>query len=260
MMDAMERKALAYAALQRLWVTLEPASGEIRWQQEFAFMKLPAELKTPGNWYQYEGDGGYIEYYPSGDAGEFHADLPAGIDAASVIIIPKVAGFPSIYERMKELLQDSAAVQGDANVQRMIADMDELRSPTHATRIKSMVAGEGFGLLVAGKQAIADDLAKKLQTFSTVELQSNRVTGFEAAAVMLLYSLYRQLMMAAPAAPANLIPKMFDPSGVSSLQEMTARFIHDCYAAGMGDAASQAIDDIRIGGDATLAASRAMLP
>ncbi|HEX4029957.1 MAG TPA: hypothetical protein VHX20_06300 [Terracidiphilus sp.] len=259
-MDALERKALAYAALQRLWVTLDPASAEIRWQQEFAFMNLPAELKAPGHWYQHQGDSGYIEYYPSGDAGEFHAELPAGIDAASIIIIPQVPGFPSIYEDMKGLLLDSAAVQGDVNVQRIIADMDELRSPTHASRIKSIIAADGFGALASGKQAIADDLAKKLQAFSTVELQRNKVTGFEAAAVMLLYSLYRQLVTATPAAPANLIPKMFDPSGVSSLQEMTARFIHDCCAAGMGNAASQAIDDIRLGGDATLAASRSMLP
>jgi len=57
-----------------------------------------------------------------------------------------------------------------------------------------------------------------------------------------------------------LIPKMFDGSGVSSLPEMTARFIHDCYAAGMGNAASQAIDDIRVGGDATLEASRSLQP
>ncbi len=258
-MEALEGKALAYIALQRLWVTLDPASAEIRWQREFAFMKLPAELKTPGHWYQHEGDGGYIEYFPSGDAGQFHAELPAGIDAASVIVIPKVAGFPSIYDRMKGLLLDTAAMQGEANVQRMIGDMDELQSATHASHIRSMIAGEGFGLLASGKQAIADYLGEKLQAFSTVELQRNRVTGLETAAVMLLYSLFRQLVTATPAAPTNMIPKMFDSSGVSSLPEMTARFIHDCYATGMGDAASQAINDIRIGGDATLAASRAML-
>jgi hypothetical protein len=241
-------------------VTLDPASAEIRSQQEFAFMKLPEELKTPGRWYQHEGDRGYIEYYPSGDAGEFHAELPAGIDAASVVVIPKVAGFPSIYDRMKSLLMDTAAVRGEANVQRMITDMDELRSAMHASRIKFMIAGEAFGSLASGKQAIADYLGEKLQALSTVELQRNRVTGFEAAAVMLLYSLFRKLVTATPTAPANLIPKMFDSSGVSSLPEMTARFIHDCYEAGMGDAANQAIDDIRIGGDATLAASRSMLP
>lgn len=223
-------------------------------------MKLPEELKTPGRWYQHEGDRGYIEYYPSGDAGEFHAELPAGIDAASVVVIPKVAGFPSIYDRMKSLLMDTAAVRGEANVQRMITDMDELRSAMHASRIKFMIAGEAFGSLASGKQAIADYLGEKLQALSTVELQRNRVTGFEAAAVMLLYSLFRKLVTATPTAPANLIPKMFDSSGVSSLPEMTARFIHDCYEAGMGDAANQAIDDIRIGGDATLAASRSMLP
>src|SRR5271154_6829541 len=122
-MEALERKALADKALQRLWVTLDPASAEIRWQQEFAFMRLPAELKTPGQWYQHEGDSGYIEYFPSGDAGQFHAELPAGMDAASVVVIPRVAGFPSIYDRMKGLLLETAAVQGEANVQRMIGDM-----------------------------------------------------------------------------------------------------------------------------------------
>lgn len=259
-MEALERKALAYTALQRLWVTLDPASAEIRWQQEFAFMNLPPELKTPGHWYQHEGDSGYIEYYPSGDAGQFYETLPAGVDAASVVIIPKVLGFPSIYDRMKGLLLDSAAVVGEENVQRMIGDMDELRSQTHESHIKLMIAGDGFGLLASGKQAIADYLGEKLQAFSTVELQRGTVTGFEAAAMMLLYSLFRQLVTATPAAPANLFPKMFDSSGVASLQEMTARFIYDCYAAGMGDAASQAIDDLRIGGDATLAASRSMLP
>ncbi len=259
-MEAPDRKALAYAALQRLWVTLDPESAEIRWQQEFAFMRLSAELKTPGHWYQHEGDTGYIEYYPSGDAGEFHTELPAGIDAASVVVIPRVAGFPSIYDRMKSLLLETSAVQGEANVLQMIADMEELRSATHASRIKHVIAGELFSLLASGKQAIADYLGEKLQAFSGVDLRRNRVCGFEAAAVMLLYSLFRQLVTAVPAAPANLIPKMFDPTGVSSLPEMTARFIYDCYAAGMGEAANQAIDDIRIGGDATLAASRAMLP
>jgi len=259
-MDTLERKALAFTALQRLWVTLDPESAEIRWQQEFAFMKLPDALKAPGTWYQHEGESGYIEYFPSGDAGEFHAALPAGIDAASVVVIPKVAGFPSIYARMKELLLDSAAVIGEANVQKMIADMDELRSGSHAGRIKSAIAGEAFTAVISGRQATADFLTGKLQAFSTVELQNNKVTGFEAAAVMLLHSLFTQLVKAAPAVPANLFPKMFDPSGVPSLPEMTARFIYDCYAAGMGDAADQAITEIRMGGDATLAAARAMLP
>jgi hypothetical protein len=259
-MEALERKALAFAALQRFWVTLDPASAELRWQQEFAFMMLPEELKTPGRWFQHEGDSGYIEYYPSGDAGQFHAELPAGIDPASVIVIPKVAGFPSIYDRMKELLLETVAVQGEANVQQMIADMDELESDTHASRIKFMIAGEGFGRLASGKQAVADFLGEKLKALSTVELQRSRISGFEIAGVMLLYSLFRQLVTTSPAPPANLIPKMFDSSGVSSLPEMAARFIHDCYAAGMGDAAGQAIDDIRIGGDATMAAARAMLP
>ncbi len=121
-----------------------------------------------------------------------------------------------------------------------------------------MIAGDLFGLRASGKQAIADYLAEKLKAFSSVDLQQNKVSGFEAAAVMLLYSLFRQLVTATPPAPANLIPKMFDPTGVISLPEMTSRFIHDCFAAGMGDAANQAIDDIRIGGDATLADARAM--
>jgi len=259
-MDPFQRKALAYTALQRLWVNLDPESAEIRWQQEFAFMNLPDALKTPGTWYQHEGEAGFIEYYPSGDAGEFHAELPAGIDPASIVVIPKVAGFPPIYDRMKGLLLETVAVQGEANVQRMIADMDELRGSSHAGRIRSMISGDGFTALMAGKQAIADFLGSKLQAFSTVELQRNRVTGFEAGTVLLLYSLFRQLVTASPAAPANLFPKMFDPSCVPSLPEMTSRFIHDCFAAGMGEAANQAIDDIRIGGDATLAASRALLP
>ena len=106
-MEALERKALAYAALQRLWVSLDPASAEIRWQQEFAYMNLPAEFKTPGRWYQHQGDSGYLEYYPSGDAGEFHAELPEGIDPASVVVIHQVPGFPSIYDRMKGLLLDT---------------------------------------------------------------------------------------------------------------------------------------------------------
>lgn len=257
---SMERKALAYTALQRLWVTLDTASAEIRWQQEFAFMKLPEELKAPGTWYQHEGDTGYIEYFPSGDAGEFHTELPAGMNPASVVTIPKVSGFPSIYDRMKGLLLETIDVRGEANVHRMIADMDELRSDQHLRRIKSMIAGDGFGLLATGNQAIADYLGNKLQAFSTVELTQNRVTGFETSAVLLLYSLFRQLVTATPAAQPNLLFKMFDPTGVSSLPEMVSRFIHDCFAAGMGDAANVAIDDIRIGGDATLAASRAMLP
>ena len=142
----------------------------------------------------------------------------------------------------------------------MIADMDELRSPEHAGRIKRMVAGDAFDLLKSSKQAIADYLAQKFHSFSIGELRANKVNGVEAAAMMLLHSLHRQLSAAAPPPPANMIPKMFDGSGVSSLPEMTARFIHDCYAAGMGNAASQAIDDIRVGGDATLEASRSLQP
>ena len=46
-MEALERRGLAYAALQRLWVTLDPESAETRWQQEFAFMQLPDGLKKP---------------------------------------------------------------------------------------------------------------------------------------------------------------------------------------------------------------------
>ena len=259
-METLERRGLAYAALQRLWVTLDPESAETRWQQEFAFMHLPDGLKTPGTWYRHEGEPGFIEFYPSGDAGEFHAELPSGIDPASVVAIPKVAGFPSIYERMKQMLLDSADVLGEENLQVRIAEMDELRSETHARRIRSMLAADGFSALISSRQAIADYLGEKLQAFSGVELRRNRVTGFEAAAVHLLYSLFRQLVTAATPAPENLYPKMFDPTGVPSLPEMVSRFIHDCYAAGMGDAASQAIDDIRIGGDATLAAARAMDP
>jgi hypothetical protein len=259
-MDALERKGLAYAALQRLWVTLDPESAETRWQQEFAFMHLPDGLKTPGTCYRHEGEAGFIEFFPSGDAGEFHAELPSGIDLASVVAIPKVAGFPSIYDRMKQMLLGSADVLGEENLQARIAEMDELRSDTHARRIRSLIAGDGFSVLVSGRQAIADYLGARLQAFSGVELRRNRVTGFEAAAVHLLHSLFRQLVTAATPAPENLYLKMFDPTGVPSLPEMASRFIHDCYASGMGDAASQAIDDIRIGGDATLAAARSMEP
>ena len=159
---------------------------------------------------------------------------------------------------MKQMLLASADVLGDENLQVRIAEMDELRSDTHARRIRSLVAADAFNALISGRQAIADYLREKVQAFSGVELRRNRVTGLEAAAIHLLHSLFRQLVTAATPSPENLYPKMFDPTGVPSLPEMVSRFIHDCYAAGMGDAASQAIDDIRIGGDASLAAARAM--
>ena len=255
---SLQQQAFAYTALQRLWVTLDPASAELRWQQEFAFFQLPDALKAPGHWYRHQDSSGYIHYLPSGDAGEFLTELPAGLDPASVVVIPRVSGFPSIAHQMKTILLATVAVQGEANVQRMVADIDELKSATHAGRVKSLFAGEGFSLQVSGKEAVAAFLAQQSQAFSTSELQANRVTGFEAAAVMLLHAIHRQLLTASPAPPANLFSKMFDPTGVTSLPEMAARFIHDCYASGMADAVDQAIDNIRIDGDATLTASRAL--
>jgi hypothetical protein len=256
---ALQRKALAWGALQRFWVTVDPESAEIRWQEEFAFMNLPAELKTPGSWFRHQDDTGYIQYYPSGDAGEFHEQLPAGIDPASVVVIPKVSGFPSAYDRLKGLLLDNVAALGEGNVQRMIADMDELRSPGHAVRILRTIAGDSMDARKSGRQAVADYLAQKYQALSTVDLRENKATGFEAAALILLHSIHQQLMAADPPPPATLFSKMFDVSGVRSLADMVARFIHDCHKAGMGAAVSQAIDNIRIGGDGTLEAARSSL-
>jgi hypothetical protein len=138
----------------------------------------------------------------------------------------------------------------------MIDDLDELQGPSHASRIKLKIAGEGVGLL--REDAISSFLDDNLKKLSTEGLNQSGITGFEVAALMLLDSLVGQLAAAKPAPPSNLIGKMFDPTGVPSLPEMTSRFIHDCFKAGMGGAADAAFEQIRKGGDATLAAARDM--
>jgi hypothetical protein len=258
-MEIWDRKALAFAALQRLWVAYEPEFAENQWQEAFAFGALSDQQRAPGHWYRHEGQSGYIQYYAVGDQGEFHAELPAGIDQSSIVVIPRIEGIPSIYDRIKGLLLETSPTPGPA-VQSMLDDMDELRGPAHARRIKFEISSGGSESLHAGKDALIGFLNDKLQKLSTEGLGQSRITGFEVAALMLLDSLSRQLAAATPAPPSSLIYKMFDPTGVPSLPEMTARFIADCFKAGMGQAASAAFDQIRKGGDGTLAAARDMTP
>ena len=255
-MENLERKALAYAALQRFWVFDEPASAEQKWRNELAFAALSKEQQAPGHWYQYEGEQGYIEYKSTGDDGEFHVALPPEVDPASVIVVPALHGVPSIYDHMRGLLLETAGQPGETAAQRMVEDLDELRGPNHAKRIRLEISEGGFAAVIAGKDAISGFLTDTFKKRSTEHLNRSQITGFEVSSLALLDSLARQLNAASPTPPPNLIGKMFDPFGVPSLPEMTARFIHDCLQAGMAGAVDAAIDDIRKGGDATLKAAR----
>lgn len=249
------QKALAFGALQRYWVVLEPTSAEQQWQNAYAFLQLPPEQRTPGHWYRHEGESGFIQYFPEGDQGRFLSELPPDVDPASVIVIPKVQGFPTIYEQMKRLLAEVHSEAGGA----AINELDKLRDASHDSRLRSDIAAGGFAVAISGWEGVCQFLHAKLKDLSVEGLNASKVTGFDVAALMLLDSLAYQLMTAQdPTPPASLKGKMFNPAGVPSLAEMTARFIADCMKAGLGNAVSAAIDAIRKGGDATLASARDM--
>jgi hypothetical protein len=259
-MDIRDRKALAFSALQRLWVAYEPAYAENQWQKAFAFAALPEEQRTPGHWYRYQQDErGFIECGATGDEGAFHTELPSGIDPGSVIVVVRQEGFPSLFDRMKALIFEVEQDPGPG-LHLLLEEMEELRGPSHTGRMKVEIASGGREALHGGIHELAGFLDSKLQQLSTEGLNRNRVTGVEVAALMLMTALVRNLADAVPPPPSNLLYKLFDPSGVLSLDEMTVRFIGDCFQAGMGEAACAALDQIRKGGDATLAIARDLQP
>jgi hypothetical protein len=110
------------------------------------------------------------------------------------------------------------------------------------------------------RQDIAKFLSAELKQVSPDFLDRSWVTGFEVAALTLLDALAQQFAVTEPSPPPVPMEKMFDAWGLPSLQEMTERFIHECFLAGIGDIVEEALVQTRKEGDTRLANARSMQP
>jgi hypothetical protein len=252
-------QARAYAALQRYYVLIDPGSAENGWQEEHRFAALPQAQRTPGHWYRNAGEAGFIHYKPDG-SGQFHETLPAGVDPNDVLVIPANARVPSMFDYLTGMLRGLVRTETSPEVKAMIADLTELSSPGHASRLAREVAGEGAELVRAGTDAVLSYLDQRLARMAGTGLVSSKVTGFDVAGMMLMNAVAHQVAAAKDAQETTLFRRMFDPSGVPSVAEMAARLIHDCFAQGRGEQVGIAIKAVRKGGDGTLQLAREQRP
>jgi hypothetical protein len=253
MVDGAVRGAHPYSAYLRLYVEWTPEHGESAWQQAQQFEQLSQEQKMPGHWYRYEGEDGLIEVQAD-RSGEWHGDgkLPEGVDAASVVVIPRGRAVPGLQDRLVAMLEGlpkeaPSDTANRAEIEEMIAMVRDLPSATRAQRLV-----KNFQKTLASVPAVAEEQVRFLRQASQQmvmkDLLAGRVRGYDVAGVLLIAAIAE----AVAATDAQMCVAMMTKAAgleVRELAESGARVIDDCWWRGMPEKVTAALDSLRSTGE-----------
>lgn len=212
----------AFGALQRLLLVLEPAFGEGRWRAAHSFERLPAESRSPGHWYRFEGGGyGHVDENLNG---QYLKELPPDVDPSTVIQIPGVPHL-TILQTMKLLLPKMDAAQRP----RFQATLDELEKTARPDREQTYLRNfqhTVYAALLASPQTLLQYLTKAADFHSGDGLIEGKASGREGAATLLVRALADAV---APEKTRGVrILGMLAAPGAQSLEDMAVRMVRDC--------------------------------
>jgi hypothetical protein len=249
MVDRAVTGAHPYSAYLRLYVEWTPEHGESAWQQTQQFEQLSQEQKMPGHWYRYEGEDGLIEVRAD-RSGEWHGDgkLPEGVDAASVVVIPRGRPVPGLQDRLVAMLEGLPKdAPNHVEIAEMIAMVRDLPSATRAQRLV-----KNFQRTLASVPAVAGEQVRFLRQASQQmvmkDLLAGRVRGYDVAGVLLIAAIAE----AVAATDAQMCVAMMTKAAgleVRELAESGARVIDDCWWRGMPEKVTAALDSLRRTGE-----------
>lgn len=224
----------AFGALQRLLLVVDPAFGEGRWRIAHSFEQLPVELRSPGHWYRFEGRG-FIHVDESLN-GEYVKELPAGVEAATVVEIPTTQ-HDTILQTMKSLLPN----MDPRDRQRFQSTLDELERTSRPDRAQTYLRDfqqTAFAALLASPQTLLQHLTKVAEFHSEDGLLEGKASAREAAAALLIRTLADAI--APDASRAVRIFHMLPAPGARCMEDLAGRMVRDCIVNGF----SKQVDEV----------------
>jgi hypothetical protein len=252
MVNEAVRGSHLYGACLRLYVEWTPEHGESAWQQMQQYEQLSDEQKMPGHWYRYEGEDGLIEVQAD-RSGEWHRDgkLPEGVDAASVVVIPKGKPVAGLQDRLVAILESLPKdAPNHAEIEEMLAVVRDLPSAARAQRLV-----KNFQKTLASAPTVAEEQVRFLQQASQQmvgkELLTGKVRGYDVAGVLLIAAIAEAV---AASDAEKCVAMMTKAAGleVQELAELGAKVIDDCWWRGMPEKVTAALDSLRSTGEKIL--------
>lgn len=249
MSDPTVEAAHRFGAFLRFYVATMPEAAEDGWQAAQQFERLSPAQKEPGHWYRYAGQPGLIEVQAD-HSGEWHGDgkLPEGVDPSLVVEIPAGEPAPSLLENMLAMLEQVPAdAPHHAQTVEMMATLKDLGTPDRTARL----AKEFQKTLASVPQVAAEQvrfLEQASQQMVGTELLAGRARGYDAAGVLMVTAIARELAALNPQACSALLAKAAAWELVA-IDEMASRLIEACWQLGLGAQLTAALDSLRSMGE-----------
>lgn len=258
--------ARAFASMQRLLLVVDPGFGESQWQVAHSFAMLPSAQRVAGHWYQQANDSGFFHVDEKLN-GQWHKELPAGINAADIIQIPP-AHVASLFETMQSIVArlDLGETTRD-KLEQLVANLTATIGPDHKLSQVRELRQAVFSSVLAGKDHLLEYLDKSAQDYCCDALVSGKVSGLEAAAMLLIRELSRALSthLTADATDrkekASRVLNMLGAPGGTSLEMVAGQFVRDCLQYGFTQETMEALQQLqKEGNDAVESAREGFYP
>ncbi len=245
-----------YQTLLRLYVATAPEEAELSWQRQQRFEQLAAQAKELGHWYRFEGSQDLIEVTAEG-SGQWYpeGEIPADVDPHMVIDVPAGAPTPTLLDGITGVLREVPMTAPNyAEVAELIATVEDVGSPERAAGL-----AKSFQRTLASVPAKAEEQLRFLQQASQqivgTELLAGRTTGYDAAGVLLVEAIAGAVAADDPAMCSTILAKAATWQ-VSSVAEMGAKLIDECWYRRLGDKVVAALDSLRQRGEQVVEQAR----
>jgi hypothetical protein len=256
MPDSTVGAAHRYGTFLRFYVATMPQAAEAGWQAAQQFERLSPEQKEPGHWYRYTGEEGLIEVQAD-RSGEWHADgkLPEGVDPAVVVEIPPGEPAPTLLDNLLALLEQvPATAPNHAQIAELMETLKDLPTQERATRLV-----KGFQKTLASVPPVAEEQIRFLEQASQqmvgTELLAGKVRGYDAAGVLMVTAIAREVAKLSPQACSALLAKAAAWDLVA-VDEMAARLIDVCWGLKLSAQLTAALDWLRGEGEKAIESAR----